>query len=127
MRYLHHSTDQPDPSPAPTAACDAETTRAISRRFHRGIGFWCGGIILGVGGCLFGASMPYHHPVGVLVSVLWWGLYFGCFGTSIGALVGLCAEQYPARPSQEGEGVGQPPAEVSCPTALPDGGGFAPW
>jgi hypothetical protein len=62
--------------------------------------------------------MPYHHPVGMLVSVLWWGLYFGCFGTSIGALVGLWAEQYPARPSQEGEGV----REVTYPTALADAG-----
>ena len=128
MRHLPHSTEQQNSSRAPIMASDEETARAgARRRFNRAVGFWFGGIILGVGGCLFGASMPYHHPVGVLVSVLWWGLYFGCFGTSIGALVGLCAEQYPARPSQEGEGVGQPPAEVSCPTALPDGGGFAPW
>jgi hypothetical protein len=120
VRYSPYSIDRQDLSHAPIAARDGETTRAISRRFHRGIGFWFGGIILGVGGCLFGASMPYHHPVGVLVSVLWWGLYFGCFGASIGALLGLWAEQYPARPSQEEEGVG----EVTCPTALPDDGGF---
>jgi hypothetical protein len=115
---LSHSIDLQHPSPAPIAARDAETTRAIRRRFNRAVGFWLGGIILGVGGCLFGASMPYHHPVGVLVSVLWWGLYFGCFGTSIGALLGLRADQYPARPSQQKEGVG----EVICPTAPHDGG-----
>jgi hypothetical protein len=65
---------------------------------------------LGAGGCLFGASMPYHHPVGVAVSVLWWGLYFGCFGTSLGALLGLWAEQTPAPPSQGSEGADEPPS-----------------
>jgi hypothetical protein len=32
--------------------------------------------------------MPYRHPVAVTTSVLWWGIYLGCFGTGIGALVG---------------------------------------
>ena len=65
----------------------------LRRRFNRTIGSWLGGVILGAGGCLVGASMPYQHPVGVAVSVLWWGLYFGCFGMSLGALVGLWAER----------------------------------
>jgi hypothetical protein len=66
------------------------------RRFNRGVGFWLGGVLLGAGGCILGGCMPYHHPVGVALSILWWGTYFGCFGASIGALVGLWAEQHPA-------------------------------
>ena len=120
MRYVSHATDRQDLRPTSSAAREAETTRAIRRRFNRAVGFWVGGIILGMSGCFLGASLPYHHPVGVLVSVLWWGPYLGCFGTSIGALLGLWAEQYPARPSPEDEGVG----EVTCPTALADAGGF---
>jgi len=58
----------------------------------RTAGFWLGGIVLGVGGCILGGCMPYSHPVGVTVSVLWWGLFFGCFGASIGAALGLWAE-----------------------------------
>jgi hypothetical protein len=52
-------------------------------------GFWLGGAALAVVGCIVGALMPYRHPVAVALSVLWWGLYFGCFGGSIGALIGL--------------------------------------
>jgi hypothetical protein len=33
--------------------------------------------------------MPYRHPVAVTMSVVWWGIYSGCFGASIGALFGL--------------------------------------
>src|SRR5262245_14267709 len=66
---------------------------AVHRRFNRTIGFWLGGVILGAGGCLLGASMRYEHPVGVAVSILWWGIYFGCFGMNVGALLGLWAER----------------------------------
>jgi hypothetical protein len=66
-------------------------------RFNRHSGFVLGGIIMAAGGCLFGAAMPYQHPVAVTVSVLWWSLFFGCFGAWLGALLGLCAEQTPAR------------------------------
>jgi hypothetical protein len=48
--------------------------------------------------------MPYHHPVGVAVSVLWWGIFFGCFGMNIGALCGLWAEQTPVPRSQLWDG-----------------------
>jgi hypothetical protein len=32
--------------------------------------------------------VPYAHPVAVASSAFWWGLYFGCFGASVGALLG---------------------------------------
>jgi hypothetical protein len=63
------------------------------------IGFWLGGVGLGTGGCLLGALMPYRHPAAVALSVLWWGLYFGCFGASVGALVGVPADRAPPRPA----------------------------
>jgi hypothetical protein len=63
------------------------------------IGFWLGGVGLGTGGCLLGALMPYGHPVAVTISVLWWGLYFGCFGASVGALVGVLTDRAPPRPA----------------------------
>jgi formyltetrahydrofolate deformylase len=71
------------------------------RRFHPvTIGFWLGGVCLGTGGCILGAFMPYRHPVAVALSVLWWGIYFGCFGAGIGALVGQVSFRVPcdARP-----------------------------
>ena len=64
------------------------------------VGFWLGGGLLGTGGLILGACMPYQHPVGVVISALWWGIYLGCFGASVGALVGLCTERAPARASR---------------------------
>jgi hypothetical protein len=52
------------------------------------VGFWLGGFILGIGGAIAGACMPYRHPVAVTISILWWGIFFECFGASIGALFG---------------------------------------
>ena len=77
------------------------------RRFDRTIGFWLGGALLGVGGCILGIGMPYRHPVAVTISVLWWGIYLGCFGASIGALLGLWAEQMPAPPAPADDGAGK--------------------
>src|SRR5262245_35931161 len=57
------------------------------------------GAFLGVGGCILGSCMPYRHPVAVALSVLWWGIYLGCFGASVGALLGMWAEPTPAPPS----------------------------
>jgi len=70
------------------------------RRFNRvAIGIWLGGLTLVVAGCILGASMPYRHPVGVTISILWWGIYLGCLGASIGAgiggLVGLLWDRTP--------------------------------
>jgi hypothetical protein len=77
------------------------------------IGFWLGGIALGIGGLILGARMPYRHPVGVSLSILWWGIYLGCFGASIGASVGawfgLRANSGPAVPSQVSHGAGELP------------------
>jgi hypothetical protein len=42
--------------------------------------------------------MPYHLPVAVVISTLWWGIYIGCFGASIGALIALFTERTPALP-----------------------------
>jgi hypothetical protein len=28
-----------------------------------------------MGGCILGFCMPYHHPVAVVISALWWGIY----------------------------------------------------
>jgi len=63
------------------------------RRFHRAVGFWLCGALLGVGGGIVGICMPHHHPVAMAASALWWGIYLGCLGASIGALLGLWAEQ----------------------------------
>ena len=76
-------------------------------RFHRAIGFWLGGTLLGVGGCILGICMPYLHPVAVTISVLWWGIYLGCFGASNGALLGMWAEQVPAPPAPSSDGAGK--------------------
>jgi hypothetical protein len=67
--------------------------KTLRHRLNRTTGFSLGGVILGAAGCLFGASMPYQHPVGMAVSVMWWGIYLGCFGASLGALLGMWAER----------------------------------
>jgi hypothetical protein len=70
------------------------STGGIRRlRLDRALGFWLGGAILGTAGCFVGASMPYRHLVAVTANVLWWGLFLGCLGASLGALLGLWAEQ----------------------------------
>jgi hypothetical protein len=82
----------------------------LRRRFHGsvGVGFWLGGALLGVGGCILGFCMPYRHPVAVTLSVLWWGIYLWGFGAGIGALfLGLWAEQMPAPPAPPQEGAGK--------------------
>jgi hypothetical protein len=88
----------------------------LRRRFDRTIGFWLGGALLGVGGCILGICMPYRHPVAVTISVLWWGMYLGCFGASIGALLGLWAEQPQAPPSQRSDGSGEPSSRADSAT-----------
>jgi hypothetical protein len=119
-------TDLRNRPPSPITSGNGEWQRAESpprerpaanprrRRFARDtLGFWLGGILLGVGGCLYGASRPYQYPVGVAVSVLWWGIYCGALGASIGALVGLWAE--PSRMARAG-----PPGGTDSP-GLPAG------
>jgi formyltetrahydrofolate deformylase len=91
----------PTPSPTPsengiclppvrTGKVQAVTSPVSSHRVDRAaLGFWLGAVCLGTGGCLGGALIPYRHPVGVAMSALWWAIYFGCFGASIGALLSL--------------------------------------
>jgi hypothetical protein len=73
---------------------------AYPRRFDRVIGLALGGIVLGTGGCILGASIPYRSPVGIAISMLWWGIYFGCFGVWLGAVLGASVERIRARLSQ---------------------------
>jgi hypothetical protein len=69
------------------------------------IGFWLGTISLGVAGCILGARMPYHHPVAVAISVVWWGLFCGCSGGVVGALLGMGMVRAPnPPPGQPGDG-----------------------
>jgi hypothetical protein len=53
------------------------------------MGFWLAGAASGIGGCIFGACMPYHRPAAIAISIIWWGTFMGCFGASLGALFGL--------------------------------------
>ena len=78
----------PPPQTSPSAA------HPLRRQYSAvTIGFWLGGIALGIAGCLIGASMHHRHPVGVMAGALWWGIYFGCLGASIGAVLGSCADR----------------------------------
>jgi hypothetical protein len=77
-------------------------------RFGRTAGFWLGGVLLGLTGCIVGVCMPYRHPVAVAISALWWGIYLGCLGASLGALLGMWAERPPAASSPRPEGAGKP-------------------
>jgi len=73
------------------AVCPANAPRR--RWFNRSSGFWLGRALLGVGGCILGGCVPYRHPVALIVSAPWWGIYLGCLGATTGALLGLWAEQ----------------------------------
>jgi hypothetical protein len=57
------------------------------------IAFWLGGSLLGTGGCILGLCMPYQHPVAVAMSALWWGIYSGSFGATVGAVIALSTER----------------------------------
>jgi hypothetical protein len=106
-------------APSPGAAEGRARPVAVHRpRFDRTLYFWLGGFTLGTAGCLTGAYVPYHHPVAVTASALWWGLYFGCLGASLGACTGLLAERISASPSRESAGASEPPGGVASP-ALP--------
>jgi hypothetical protein len=107
------STDLRNSPPAPSPAGTDDWSKVVrlyerqpatTRRgwFDRSVGFWLGGTLLGVGGGFFGGLMPYDHPVAVTCSLLWWGIYFGCFGAVIGALLGWWAERAPASSPSQG-------------------------
>jgi hypothetical protein len=78
-----------------------EQHRVPRRRWSRiTLGFWLGGILFGTAGCILGASLSYHHPVARIISVVWWGIYFGCLGASLGALPSLFLDEIRTRCSR---------------------------
>src|SRR5262245_58015050 len=82
----------------PDATASNDRQSPGTRFARRTIGFWLGGALLAIGGCILGVCMPYQHPVALGLSALWWGIYLGCFGASVGALIGSLAERAPTRP-----------------------------
>jgi hypothetical protein len=116
------STDLRNPSPSPITPNDWEWQRAddprmeqgeanpFRRRFDRvALGFQLGGLTLGAAGCILGACMPSERPAAVVMSVLWWGIYLGCLGASLGALLALLTERAPVWPSRGPDGTSKPP------------------
>jgi hypothetical protein len=102
-------TNWRSPTSSPAPAGNGKGKSVVRRlRFDRTIGFWLGVIVSGTAGCIIGASAPYHHPVAVTMSMLWWGIYVGCFGGSVGALIGVLTERTPAAPSRGSDGTGKP-------------------
>ena len=57
------------------------------------VGFWIGAVTLGIAGCVLGGYMPYQHPVATTMSVIWWGIFMGCFGGSLGGLLALTTQE----------------------------------
>jgi hypothetical protein len=109
--------DRQASAPSPIAPRHWGRPRAGRRlRFGRTRGFWLGGFVLGTAGCVIGFCFPYHHPVAVTVSVLWWGFYFGWLGASVGAGLGLLAERAPASPSEGSALLGNPPSGADSAT-----------
>jgi hypothetical protein len=86
--------------PSPDATARREQ-KGHARSPRPTIGFWLGGGLLGTVGFILGVCMPYHNPVAVAISALWWGIYLGCLGASIGALVGLVTGGNPSPPARE--------------------------
>jgi hypothetical protein len=107
MAGVPHLTDLRNLTPSPIPATTPGWKSAFRRlRFDRTLGFCLGGAVFGTAGCFLGAWMPYRHPVAVTVNVLWWGIFLGCLGASLGALLGLGAEQMKS-PSQQADGPGE--------------------
>jgi hypothetical protein len=101
MRDTRTSTGRRKTTLSPVPPGKEHRPRAARRRFDRAtLGLGLGGVVLGTAGCILGYCLPYRHPVGVAVSVLWWGLYLGCFGAGVGALVGLITKRAPVLPPQ---------------------------
>src|SRR5262245_53179469 len=60
--------------------------RAIRRQFDPlTTGFLVGGVTFAIGGCILGVYLPYHNPVGVNISMLWWSIFMGIIGAYVGA------------------------------------------
>jgi hypothetical protein len=81
MRDTLHAPDRRNVSWRDAAANREWRSPARNPRLARStIGFWVGGGLLGTGGCILGVCMPYHHPVGVVLSALWCGIYSDASG-----------------------------------------------
>jgi hypothetical protein len=102
LRNSRHAPGQPG-RPSPDATNLSEQ-KGHARSLWPTLGFWLGGGLLGTVGIILGVCMPFHHPVAVAISALWWGIYLGCLGASLGALAGLVTERNPApRAREKGE------------------------
>ena len=99
-----HSRDRRKLSGPHGAATERKNLVRSPRPARRTLAFWLGGGLLGTGGLILGVCMPYHHPVAVVISALWWSIYLGCFGASVGALIGLCTERALSRVSRGVDG-----------------------
>jgi hypothetical protein len=107
MRTAKRFVGKQKPTSRPRAAIDGDRKSVVRCfRVNRTMAFWLVGTGMGMGGCVLGALMPYHHPVAVAMSVLWWGIYFACLGAGVGALVGSLTEPAPPRPSARLGGAG---------------------
>jgi hypothetical protein len=118
-------TNSPRPSGRWTPACSpvveeqGEGRRGGSRPFDGAtLGFWLGAVALGAAGGVFGACMSSGHPLAVGFSVLWWGIYLGCLGASLGALLGSFASRCLAGRFQGGK---DPGAAAPLSTHSPNG------
>ena len=111
----------------PDATANSERKcRARSPRLARHtIGFWLGGGLLGTGGCILGVCMPYHHPVAVVLSALWWGISLGCLGASVGALIVWLTGRAPPQLSATWDGAGIVPTELELDSGAGDAGSTA--
>jgi hypothetical protein len=108
------STDRQTPSPAPAIEQRAENESAVPtdrvqaradavrrRRWDPiTIGMLAGGLVLAAVGVAVAASHSYAHPAARAASLIWWGIYCGAFGASIGALPGLFTQRIRLAPGQ---------------------------
>jgi hypothetical protein len=103
--FLQNPVERKTPPSPPTAGTGdgkqvvrlhgARPAAGVLRRHasRANLGFWVGAALAGTAGCILGACLPYERPLAVAVSVIWWGIYVGCLGASIGALLGLWSER----------------------------------
>jgi hypothetical protein len=102
------------PRAAGTGTAPKAATSSGRRLDWVAIGGRLGALFLGAVGVSVAASAPYRSPAGMAVSILWWALYCGCLGASLGALLGLWI-QGGQRPASPPAGASKPraPAEAS--------------
>jgi hypothetical protein len=122
MASTLRSSDRRKISASSITGAKREPQKTIRRGLDRvTLGFWVGGVVLFTVGCILGGSQPYQHPAARMVSVAWWGIYIGCLGAGIGALLGLFTKPAAPPPAQEPDSAGQPLSDQDidcgpCPT-----------